>query len=58
MGSGPDAWREGLQEGPNGPIPLVLVDQFGYRPQDPKFAVVRDPRTGYDVAVDFTPGAT
>lgn len=54
----PDAWREGLQEGPNGPIPVLVVDQFGYRPADPKFALVRDPRMGFDAAVDFSPGAT
>src|SRR5262245_62914167 len=51
-------WTTGLTNGPNGPIPLVVVDQFGYRPDDPKLALVRDPRTGYDAAVDFTPGAT
>jgi endoglucanase len=52
----PGVWNEGLSMGPNGPIPLVLVDQFGYRVNDPKVALVRDPRTGYDAAVDFTPG--
>jgi endoglucanase len=38
--------------------PHVLVDQFGYRPGDPKVAVIRDPQTGYDSADRFTPGAT
>lgn len=52
------AWDEGLTVGPNGPIPVIVVDQFGYRPNDPKFAVLRDPREGFDSAVEFTPGAT
>lgn len=52
------AWAEGLTNGPNGPIPVIVVDQFGYRPNDPKFAFVRDPRWGYDSHVDFTPGST
>ena len=55
----PDAdWTKGLTEGPNGPIPLIVVDQFGYRPNDPKLALVRDPRQGYDAGVDFTPGSS
>ncbi len=35
----------------------ILVDQFGYRPQDPKVAVIRNPRIGFDSGVNFTPGA-
>jgi endoglucanase len=31
----------------------LLVDQFGYRPDDPKVAVIRDPRQGYDRAEHF-----
>ena len=34
----------------------LLVDQFGYRPDDIKVAVLRDPRQGYDKASSFTPG--
>jgi endoglucanase len=34
----------------------LLVDQFGYRPGDPKVAVVRDPQVGYDEADKFGPG--
>lgn len=34
----------------------ILVDQFGYRPQDPKVAVIRSPRVGFDVARGFVPG--
>lgn len=58
QGGASAGWTTGLTNGPNGPIPLVVVDQFGYRPDDPKLALIRDPRTGYDAAVDFTPGAT
>src|SRR5271169_2669984 len=45
--------------GPNAGIPFVaniLVDQFGYRPNDPKVAVIRNPQVGYDSAQKFTPG--
>ena len=52
------AWSDGLASGPNGPIPLIVVDQFGYRPGATKVAVIRDPQVGYDAAVDFTPSAT
>ena len=34
----------------------ILVDQFGYRPADPKVAVIRDPQVGYDHADQITPG--
>ena len=36
----------------------LLVDQFGYRPNDPKVAVVREARVGYDAIDKFTPGST
>lgn len=35
-----------------------MVDQFGYLPDAKKIAVIRDPQTGYDAALSFTPGAT
>lgn len=41
-------------------VPLnlhILVDQFGYRPGDPKVAVIRDPRVGFDSADRFRPGS-
>jgi endoglucanase len=47
--------------GMSGTIPFdrhIVVDQFGYRPDDAKVAVIRDPRTGYDSADHFSPGAT
>lgn len=34
----------------------ILVDQFGYRPGDPKVAVIRDPRNGFDSRQHFAPG--
>ncbi len=49
-------WSQGLTAGANGPIPLIVVDQFGYRTGAKKVAVIRDPQTGYDSAVTFTPG--
>jgi hypothetical protein len=42
-------------------VPLdlhILVDQFGYRPADPKVAVIRDPQVGFDATDTFTPGST
>jgi endoglucanase len=45
--------------GANAGIPLsgnILVDQFGYRPHDPKVAVIRNPQVGYDSAQKFKPG--
>lgn len=38
--------------------PHILVDQFGYRPGDPKVAVIRNPQAGYDASDTFTPGST
>jgi hypothetical protein len=63
-GSGDDklsvntAWNQGLTLGANGPIPVIVVDQFGYPIRASKIAVIRDPRVGYDNAVHFTPGTT
>jgi endoglucanase len=37
---------------------FIVVDQFGYLPEAKKIAVIRDPQTGYDAALSFTPGAT
>lgn len=36
----------------------LLVDQFGYRPNDSKVAVIRNPQTGYDANDQFTPGTS
>ncbi len=40
-------------------VPLdhhILVDQFGYLPDETKVAVLRDPVVGYDKSDHFTPG--
>lgn len=40
-------------------IPLnlhILVDQFGYRPQDAKVAVIRSPKIGFDADRPYQPG--
>ncbi|MBN1611675.1 MAG: glycoside hydrolase family 9 protein [Polyangiaceae bacterium] len=51
-------WSDGLKSGPNGPIPWIVVDQFGYRTTAQKVAVIRSPETGYDSSAAFTPGST
>ena len=63
-GSGPSSdkpsqdttWSRGLSVGVNGPIPLIVVDQFGYRAGAKKVAVIRSPQRGYDSSVKFEPG--
>ncbi len=35
---------------------FIVVDQFGYRPEAEKIAVLRDPQMGYDEADSFAPG--
>src|SRR5262245_29466146 len=49
-------WSQGLTLGVNGPIPVIVVDQFGYPTKASKVAVIRNPQAGYDNAVHFTPG--
>src|SRR6266851_1350567 len=64
FGSGGDktsantTWSQGLALGVNGPIPVIVIDQFGYPTKASKIAVIRDPKVGYDNAAHFTPGAT
>ncbi len=48
-------WARGLQSGPNGPIPAIVVDQFGYPPNSRKIAIIRQPIVGYDTAVNYQP---
>jgi endoglucanase len=44
---------------PSEPLsPFIVVDDFGYRPGAAKFAVIRDPQTGFDAAEAFEPGAS
>ena len=49
-------WSQGLKTGVNGPIPVIVVDQFGYPARSSKIAVIRDPQAGYDGVSHFTPG--
>ena len=49
-------WSDGMKTGANGPIPWIVVDQFGYRTKAQKVAVIRSPQTGYDTTAAFTPG--
>ncbi len=51
------AFAPALASGPNGPIPAIVVDQFGYRPDSRKIAIIRDPQTGYDAVARYAPGA-
>lgn len=51
-------WSNGLPLGPNGPIPFIVVDQFGYRTDAEKVAVIRSPARGYDAAHRYAPGKT
>src|SRR5215472_7493196 len=51
-------WSQGLTLDVNGPIPVIVVDQFGYPTKASKIAVIRDPQTGYDNVAHFTPGTT
>ncbi len=41
-----------------GDTPFIVVDQFGYRPDMTKIAIIRDPAIGFDAADQFAPGAT
>jgi endoglucanase len=37
--------------------PFIVVDQFGYLPDAPKIAVIRNPQVGFDSFLSFTPGS-
>jgi hypothetical protein len=37
--------------------PFIVTDQFGYRPNAQKTAVIRQPQAGFDSPSSFTPGA-
>ena len=50
-------WKKNLRLGPNGPIPAIVVDQFGYLPKSRKVAVIRAPEVGYDNSANFAPGS-
>jgi len=38
--------------------PLIRVDQIGYRPDLPKYAVLADPQEGWNAEQSYTPGDT
>jgi uncharacterized protein YjdB len=37
--------------------PYIRIDQFGYRPNDKKVAVLADPQVGFNSADEFVPGS-
>jgi endoglucanase len=37
---------------------FIKIDQFGYKPNDQKIAVISDPQLGYNSALFFSPGTT
>ena len=49
-------WKKNLAIGPNGPIPVIVVDQFGYLTKSKKVAVIRAPQVGFDSSAVFEPG--
>ncbi|MES1158737.1 MAG: glycoside hydrolase family 9 protein [Terricaulis silvestris] len=62
-GGGASASAQNTSPAPTTPAsrsigPIIVVDQFGYLPDQEKIAVVRDPQIGFDATWDFTPGAT
>ncbi len=49
--------KTSIGTGPNGPIPAIVVDQFGYPTTATKVAVVRAPQVGYDRSAQYAPGS-
>ena len=47
-----------LGAGPSQTSPQIKVDQFGYRPADPKVAVIVDPQQGFNASESFAPSNT
>ncbi len=39
-------------------VPFIKIDQFGYRPEGTKVAILSDPQTGFNSGDSFTPPAT
>jgi endoglucanase len=48
-------WKKNLTIGPNGPIPAIVIDQFGYPTKSKKVAVIRAPQVGYDSDFKYSP---
>jgi len=38
-------------------VPAIKIDQFGYRPNDEKIAILSDPQVGYNSADSYTPSS-
>jgi endoglucanase len=56
---GSGAGMGGAAPVPSEPLsPFIVVDDFGYRPDAAKVAVIRDPVTGFDEGQSFEPGAS
>ena len=52
------AFSAATYAGPETTSQFIKIDQFGYRPNDEKIAVISDPQTGYNAVLSFTPGIT
>jgi hypothetical protein len=52
--AGNTTWSQGLALGVNGPIPVIVADQFGYPTRASKIAVIRDPKVGYGNAAHIS----
>ncbi len=46
-----------LIAGPKNIQKYIMIDQFGYRPADPKAAVIVDPQIGFNAEDSFIPGS-
>lgn len=44
-------------QAPKAETPAIVIDQFGYPPDQPKVAVLREPVTGFDAPRPYAPGA-
>jgi endoglucanase len=48
---------QSITASPTTTSPLIKIDQFGYRPDDQKIAVISIPQVGYNAPSSFVPGA-
>ena len=59
VGAPASAGSGGRAAQPDAPLSkFIVLDQFGYRPDSEKIAVVRDPQVGFDAGDAFTPGTS
>jgi hypothetical protein len=54
----PDPASRIMAAGPATVGKYIMVDQFGYRPDDPKVAVLVDPQQGFNAGDSYTPGSS